>query len=180
MTCSDCVVNLYPKNVYQVWETLSDKFWTFGLTYTGEQKLFTNLALSDFESLCIEDNIFVDTNTNTRIGKHIPISLTISSYFINEPFFLCISDPHYLVASSIGAIEGPASQSESQMKMIFLYIETTIIIGLGGIQEKLNQRKRQERTIEANVIQDECEDEKPPLLSFCRCKTITYLICKNI
>ena len=44
--------------------------------------------------------------------------------------------------------------------MIFFDIETTIKVRLGSLQEKLNQRQRQERTNDANVIQNECEDEK--------------------
>ena len=44
--------------------------------------------------------------------------------------------------------------------MMFFGSETTIKIQLGSIQEKLNQRQRQERIFEANVIPDECEDEK--------------------
>ena len=46
------------------------------------------------------------------------------------------------------------------MKMILLDIETSVKIRLGSAPEKLNQRQKQERTGEANVIQDECEDEK--------------------
>ena len=44
--------------------------------------------------------------------------------------------------------------------MIFLDIERTVKVRLRSSQENFNQRHRQERSIEANVIQDECEDEK--------------------
>ena len=48
-TCSERVKNVYPRNVYQIRETLFDKLDSFGIKYTSEQKLFKNFAISDFE-----------------------------------------------------------------------------------------------------------------------------------
>ena len=59
---------------------------------------------------------------------------------MEEPFFLCISDPQNLVASFIGALENLAFQSKAKMKNLFLDIETTKKIKLGSILEKLTQR----------------------------------------
>ena len=47
-TCSERVKNVYPRNVYQIRETLLDKLDSFGIKYTSEQKLFNNLAIFDF------------------------------------------------------------------------------------------------------------------------------------
>ena len=102
----------------------------------------------------------------TWIGKHIPISVCIFSNLINEPLFPCKPGLHYLVASFIGVAEGLASQSKAQRRTIFFDIETTITIRLGSIQENLNQCQRQDRTIEAKVIQDECGDEKCSPIQF--------------
>ena len=77
-TCSDRAKNLYSVNVYQVPETLFDKFDSFGITYTGVQKIFRNLANFDFESNFCQGNIFRDTNTTTWLSKHIPISVSVS------------------------------------------------------------------------------------------------------
>ena len=52
-TWSERVKNVYPKNVYQIRETLFDKLDSFGIKYTSEQKLFENLAIFDFESICV-------------------------------------------------------------------------------------------------------------------------------
>ena len=93
-TCSERVKNVYPRNVYQIQETLFDKLDSFGIKYTSEQKLFKNLAIFDFESICVQEETFRDTNRTTWIGKHVPISVSISSNLVEEPVFVCNSDPH--------------------------------------------------------------------------------------
>ena len=124
-TCSERVKNVYPRNVYQIRETLFDKLDSFGIKYTSEQKLFKNLGKFDFESICVEEETFRHTNTTTWIGKHIPISVSISSNPVEEPIFICNSDPHHIVASFTGAHKNLASQSKAKMKNLFHDIETT-------------------------------------------------------
>ena len=77
-TPSERVKNVYPRNVYQIRETLFDKLNSFGINYTSEQKLLKNIAIFDFESICVQDETFRDTITTTWIGKHVPISVSIS------------------------------------------------------------------------------------------------------
>ena len=103
-TCSERVKNVYPRNVHQIRETLFDKLDSFGINYTSEQKLFKNIAIFDFESVCVHEETFRDTITTTWIGKHVPISVSISSNLVEEPIFLCNSDPQHLVASFIGVL----------------------------------------------------------------------------
>ena len=86
--CSERVKNVYPRNVYQIRETLFDKLDSFGINYTSEEKLFKNLAIFDFESICVQEETFRDTITRTWIGKHVPISVSISSNLAEEPIFL--------------------------------------------------------------------------------------------
>ena len=124
--CSERVKHIYPKNVYQLRETLFDKLDSFGIQYTDDQKLFTNLTVFDFESICIPEEKFKNTDTTTWIGKHVPSSVSISSNLIVKPIFLCNSNPRDLVESFIDAVEGLATQSKAQMKLNFLEIETAI------------------------------------------------------
>ena len=154
-TCSERVKNVYPRNVYQIRETLFDKLDSFGINYTSEQKLFKNLTLFDFESICVQEETFRDTITTTWIGKHVPISASISSNPVEVPIFLCNSDPHHLVASFIGALENLASQSKAKTKNLFLDIETPIKIKLGSILEKLTQRHNRR----AQADMDDCDNE---------------------
>ena len=98
-TCSERVKNVYPKNAYKTQETLFDKLDSFGIEYTNEQTLLKNLVIFNFESICVQEQSFKDTDTTKLIGKHIPISVSISSKLVKEPIFLCNSDPQHLVIS---------------------------------------------------------------------------------
>ena len=75
-TCSEQVKNVYPRNVYQIRETLFDKLDCFGINYMSEQKLSKTLAIFDFESICVQEETFRDTITTTWIGKRVPISVS--------------------------------------------------------------------------------------------------------
>ena len=55
---SERVKHMYPKNVYQFRETLFDKLHSFNIQHTDDQKLFSNLAVFDFESICIPEEKF--------------------------------------------------------------------------------------------------------------------------
>ena len=162
--CSERVKNVYPRNVCQIRETLCDKPDSFGINYTSEQKLFKTLAIFNFESICVQNETFRDTITTTWIGKHVPISVSISSNLVEEPIFLCNFDPHHLVASSIGGTENLASQRKAKMKNLFLDIKTTIKIKLGSILEKLTQRHN--RREQADL--DDCDNESCASSQFLR------------
>ena len=132
-----------------------DKLDSFGIKYTSQQKLFKNLAVFDFESICFQEESFKDTKTTTWIGRHVLISIPISSNFVEESISLYKSDPHHLVSSFIGTLEGLVSQSKAQMNFLFLDIETTINIKLGSILEKVTQRHN--RREQADL--DGCDNE---------------------
>ena len=154
-TCSERVKNIYPRNVYQVRETLFDKLHSFGIEYTHEQTLFKNLAIFDFESICVQEESFKDTDTTKGIEKHILLSVSISSNLLKEPILFCNSDPHHLVTSFIGALENLALQSKAIMKNLFSDIKTTIKIKLGSTLEKLTHRHNQKE--QAHL--DDCDNE---------------------
>ena len=107
------------------------------MEYTNAQTLFKNLAIFDFESICVQEESFKDTVTTKWIGKHIPISVSISTNLVKEPIFLCNSDPHHLVSSFIGALGNLALQSKTILKSLFFEIETRTKFKLGSILEKL-------------------------------------------
>ena len=158
-TYSERVKNIYPKNVHQIRGTLFDKLGSFGINYTSQQKLFKNLAIIDFESICVEEEYFKDTKATTLIGKHVSISVAISSSLVEEPIFLYNYDPHHLVYLFIGALDGLASQSKAQMKLLFLDIETRIKIELGSILEKLTQHHNRRESAKFDMNQGDCDNE---------------------
>ena len=107
VTCSDRIEHIFPKNVYELGEAFFEKLNAFNIPYKNEQKLFKNLAKLDFESICVKENSYKQTDNTTWIGKHVPISVSISSNLIPEPIFLCNAHPHHLISSTfISALEG--------------------------------------------------------------------------
>ena len=47
--------NVYPKNVYQTQESLFDKVNFFEMEYTNDHTLCKNLAIFDFQSICVQE-----------------------------------------------------------------------------------------------------------------------------
>ena len=71
-------------------KTLFEKLGSFKILYREDQKLFKNLAVFDFESICVEEETYKETETTKWIGKHNPISVSVSSNLIAEPIFFAI------------------------------------------------------------------------------------------
>ena len=117
--------------------------------YREDLKLFKNLAVFDFESIGNKEETYKETETTKWIGKHVPISVSISSNLRPEFTFLCTSDPRNHVSSFVSTLEGLATQSKAQMKLRFIEAETAIKIKLSSILQQLNQRHSQrERVID--------------------------------
>ena len=103
----------------------------------------------------MQEESFKDTDSTKWIGKHIPISVSISSKCVKQPIFLCNSDPHHLVTSFIGALENLSFQSKTILENLSFDIETTINKKLGSILEKLTQS--QNRREQADLY--DCDDK---------------------
>ena len=92
-TCTDRVTHVFPKNVYQLWETLFNNLDSFIIPYSDNQKVLKNMAKFNFESKCMQQDKFRDTDTTTWIGKHFPISVSISSNLIEQQISYAIPIP---------------------------------------------------------------------------------------
>ena len=124
--CSERVKHTYPKILYQPRVTLLDKPDLFDIQSTDDQKLSISLAVFDFESICIPEEKFKNTETTIWIDIHVPRSVSINSNLKSMPIFLCISDPRDVVESFVDAAEGLATQGKGQMKLKILEVETAI------------------------------------------------------
>ena len=156
VSCSDRVKHICPKNVYELRETLFEKLDAFIIPYKIGQKLFKNLALFDFESICVNEESYRQTETTTWIGKHVPISVSISSNLILETIFLCNANRHHLISSFITALEGLGTQSKPQRKLNFFEVETAIKIKLCAVLEQLKQRRnRVLNFVDDCIVEDE-------------------------
>ena len=89
--------HFYPKNVYAFRKTLFEKLEGFSLPVSEDSKLFNNLAIFDFESICVPTEELKETQTTTWIGKHVPNSVSILSILIDEPIFLYNKDPQNMI-----------------------------------------------------------------------------------
>ena len=103
-------------------EKLSLTSWTLSVSSSGVTENSSEIKQ------CSILNLFVSTKkpSETQIQQ-----LGLGN-LVEEPNFLCNSDPHYL-ASFLGALENLASQSKAKMENLFLDIETTLKIKLGSI-----------------------------------------------
>ena len=156
--CSEPVRDLFCRNIYENRDSLSDKLDFFGIKYTSQPKLFNNLRIFDFESICVPEKTFKDTKTRMCIGNLFPMSATISSDLVAEPVFPNTSDPHLFVTSGIRDLGELASPSKAQKKLFFPDIETTMKIKLDSTLEKLAQRRnRRERTRSFDMSQYVCD-----------------------
>ena len=132
---------------------------SFGIKYTTQEKLLKNLAKFDFESICVQEDSFKDTKTVTWIGKKVLSWVSISSKLVEEPILLYNSDPHHLVSSFIGTLEGLAPQIKAQTKLLFFAFETTNEIKLGSILENITQRHNRRQHARFDMSQDDCDYE---------------------
>ena len=68
-SAKDRVRHIYPKNVYTLRETLFEKLEGFNIPVSKDNTLFNNLAIFDFESICVPSDELKATQTTTWIGK---------------------------------------------------------------------------------------------------------------
>ena len=139
---------------------LFEKLDAFNILYRNEQFLFKNLAIFDFESTYVKEDSYKQSETTTWIGKHLPISISISSNLIPGPILFCNFNFHHLISSLITAVDGLATQSKTQVKMNFIEVGTAIKVKLCDILEQLKQRRN--RAQKVPNFEDDCiaEEEK--------------------
>ena len=104
--------HIYPKNVYTLRETLFEKLEDFNIPVSKDNTLFNNLGIFDFESICVPSDELKATQTTTWIGKHVPISVSISSNLIDEPIFLYNKDLQKLIINLVIKLELLAEKSK--------------------------------------------------------------------
>ena len=120
MSCKDRVRHIYQNNVYTLRETLFEKLEGFNIPVSKDNTLFNNLAIFDFESICVPSDKVKATQTTTWIGKHVPISVSISSNLIDEPIFLYNDDPQKLIMINfVISLELLAEKSKLEMRLNF-------------------------------------------------------------
>ena len=176
------MMHIYPKNAYQLRETLFDKLDSFDIQYTDDQKLFSNLTVFDIESVCLLEEKFENNETTTQIGKHVRKAVSISSNLITIPIFLCNSNPRDLVDSFVDAVKEVALQSKTQMKLQFLEVGIAIRSKLTRTLESVNERRcRNQRDLEFGINVSKMITKRKMLPhNFCNYKIINWLSSKKV
>ena len=106
------------ERVYELRQTLLEKLEELNLPVSEHDKFFNNLAVLDFESICVPTEELKETQTTTWIGNHIPISVSISSnMMIDELIFLYNKDPRNLIIDFVTNFELLAEQNKLKMRI---------------------------------------------------------------
>ena len=71
LRCKDRVKHIYPKNVYELCETLFEKLEGFNLQVSEDNNFFNNLAIFDFESICVATVELKETQTYSNFSLYI-------------------------------------------------------------------------------------------------------------
>ena len=109
--------HIYPKNVYELRETWFEKLEGFSFPVSENNKLFNNLAIFVFESICVPTDELKDANYYLD-RNNVPISVSISPNLIDEPIFLYNKDPQNLIIDFVTNLELLAEQSKLEMRKI--------------------------------------------------------------
>ena len=132
-TCDERVKHVYPGGVYELKRTIFDELDEIGIQVPPKDRLFQNLAIFDFESICqpnTNDNVLKNTTTTTWVGKHVPISVSISSNMIDGTIFVCNNNPMILVEQFCAELkklqEKSAKRVEKQFDAVFKELDDLI------------------------------------------------------
>ena len=135
--CKERVKNIYRRGVYFLRETLSEKLDNFSIAYPEDYTLFNNLAVFDFEAICVHSVDISNTATTSWIGTHVPVSISISSNLLKEPIFLCEKDPNHLIISFVAQLETLSAKNKADLRPKFLEVKAEIETRLSDISSRL-------------------------------------------
>ena len=143
--------------------------------------MFKIFAIFDFESICVPTKEPKDTKTTTWIGKHEPISASISYILFEESVYLCDKDPKTLIVSFVETLEELLNKSKNEMHTKFASIQEKMKSRVNAIFDKLKEWKG--HTTPEFDFKDECieeEDEVDMTTHFFKCRKIIFWTCSNL
>ena len=150
--------HVYPKSVYELRETLLEKLERFNLPASEDNKLFKNLAIFDFKSICVPTEELKETQTTTWIGKQVPISVSVSSNLIDEPICLHNKDPQNLIVDFVSKLELLVEKSQLEMRTRFQGIDVAVNERTKKILDQLNERGKKYSNNKFEYV-DECLED---------------------
>ena len=91
----------------------------------------------------MKNSKLIDTETTFWVGKHEPISMSITSNLLDKPIFICDTEPHSLVSEFVNSLESLAEKNKLEMNLKFHDIATRIKSKLEGMLSANNTKSRQ-------------------------------------
>ena len=160
--CEELVKNNYSKSVYQLRETLCDKLRAFDIKLVEGDTLFNIFSVFDFKSIRAKDPELVDTEISNWVGKHEPISVSISSNLLKKPIFICDNEPHSLVSAFVNTVKSLAKKNELEMNLKFYNIATRIKVKLKCVLSTIYTKRRQlsKGNEQQDRFVDMCDDDE--------------------
>ena len=86
-TGKEQIKRVFARNVYQQREKPFNKVDSFSIPYSDDQKFFRNMAMFDFESICVQEDNFCDTETTAWISKNVRLYVSFLSNMVQQPIF---------------------------------------------------------------------------------------------
>ena len=109
--CSKNTHHKYPTGAYQLSETIFERLEDVKINVPLALRLFSHLIIFDFESITVPDKTIRNTELTSWIGKHVPISVSISSNLFTQPIFICNEDPLQLMRDFVSNLTHIAEKS---------------------------------------------------------------------
>ena len=114
--CSERITLRYPTGTYQLYEAVSEN--VRNLDIEVENYFFKNLVVFIFESITCTINLLIIDST-AFFGKHVPISISIHSNLISEPFFTCDINPRCLLTKFLLEQLALSKRSSMELRQMF-------------------------------------------------------------
>ena len=89
-TCSKRFKHIYPKNAYQLRETLFEKLDSLKIPYKEDQKVFKSLAVFEFESIYVEEERYKERKLQNRLENMSLYQFQFRQIQYLNPFFFAI------------------------------------------------------------------------------------------
>ena len=112
------------------------------LPVSDDNKLFKNQAIFDFESIWVPTEELKETQTTSWVGKHFPISVSISLILIDEHISLYNKDPQNSIFDFVTNLELLAEQKTLEIRKRFQIFEVADIERIKSMLDQLLERDK--------------------------------------
>ena len=158
--CSENTHHKYPTGAYQLSETIFERLEDVKINVPLELRLFSHLIIFDFESITVPDNTIRNTEFTSWIGKHVPISVSISSNLLTQPIFICNEDPLQLIRDFVSNLTHIAEKITLLMREKLNYFVLVLEKKYSAIRQLIPVKDTKGPTSAENLFDYEAEPDE--------------------